>query len=63
MTATSDRFKYEMERLSKKVYGSGLLFSDAVAVLDLCENLYLRYEEVRESRENWKTKYNKLKNS
>ena len=60
-TETQDRFEYELKRLNNKMNDSQLVFKDAIEIINLANNLLLRYEEIRISRDEWKTKYQTLK--
>lgn len=51
---TQQRFEEKLKEFSKKLNTSTLLFKDGVDMYDLSENLLLRYEQIRISRDNHK---------
>ncbi len=56
-------FEDKLKELSKKVYGSGMTYIDAVVLLEIGNKLLLGFEEIVVSRDKWKAKYMELKNS
>ncbi len=58
---TQQRFEEKLKEFRKKLNTSTLSFKDGVDMYDLSENLLLRYEQIRISRDIWKVKYEKLK--
>lgn len=60
-TETQQRFEEKLKEFSKKLNTSILTFKDGVDMYDLSVNLLLRYEQIIISRDNWKSKYEKLK--
>ncbi len=56
-TDTSERFEECLRDFKRKIDTSSVKQSDATAMYALAENLLLRYEEIRKSRESWKQKY------
>lgn len=60
-TETTIRFEDRLKKFNYNLNNSKLKYKDGVSLLRLSENLLLRYEEIRKSRDNWKDKYNKLK--
>lgn len=61
-TETQDRFEEKLKEFNEKIGKSRVTFNDAEGMYGLCYNLLLRYEEIRDSRDKWRNKYNKLKN-
>lgn len=60
-TETQQRFEEKLKEFRKKLNTSILTFKDGVDMYDLSVNLLLRYEEIKKSRDNWKSKCEKLK--
>lgn len=60
-TDTSKRFEKCLKKFNNNLNNSELKYKDGVSLLRLSENLLLRYEEIRKSREKWKEKYYKIK--
>lgn len=61
-TETQERFEKQLHQFNNKLNQSKLVFNDGWELLNLANNLLLRYEEIRKSRDKWKTKYQELKN-
>lgn len=62
-TETTIRFETHLKEFENKLGNSELRFKDGVSLLRLSENLLLRYEEIRKSRDNWKSGYYEIKES
>lgn len=62
-TETSERFEGILKKYLDKLNNSKLCYEDGIKLYELSENLKLRYEEIRKSRESWKKKYWDLKGS
>ena len=62
-TETQERFEEVLKILRDKLDKSILTHKDGNYILDLAENLLLRYEQIRISRDKWKDKHDKLKDS
>lgn len=60
-TETQQRFEEKLKEFRKKLNTSILTFKDGVDMYDLSVNLLLRYEQIKKSRDIWKSKYEKLK--
>ncbi len=54
VTETQERFEQVLKILRNKLDKSTLTYKDGNYILDLSENLLLRYEEIRKSRDKWK---------
>ncbi len=59
-TETSERFEECLRDFKRKIDTSSVKNSDATAMLELAENLLIRYEQIRKSRESWRERYEKL---
>ena len=62
ITETTERFEDALNNFRIRLNKSQLTYEDGFVLFNLADNLLLRYEQVRKSRENWRTKYYKLKN-
>ena len=60
-TETTIRFEKCLEKFENKLNNSELKFKDGVSLLRLSENLLIRYEEIRKSRDKWKDRYYEIK--
>lgn len=62
VTNTEERFKETLGDFGLKLKNSELVYADGFKLLNLADNLFLRYQEIRISRDRWKAKYMELKN-
>lgn len=60
-TETQQRFEAKLKETWNKINTSKFSYGDGIEVYALAENLLLRYEEIRKSRDSWKKKYEELK--
>lgn len=63
MTDTKDLFKEELKDFKKKLDASELSYKDGIKLFNRAYNLFLRYEQIRTSRDKWRKKYEELKQS
>jgi len=54
-------FEEKLSEMQDKLNSFRITIKDAKELIDIGNKLLLGYEEVRDSRENWKNKYFKLK--
>ncbi len=62
-TETTIRFEEELKIFGDKLQEATLQYKDGIKMYELCQNIFLRYEQIRDSRETWKQKYFELKGS
>ena len=61
-TETEERFEEVLKRLEETLDDGKMTFRDGRLLVDISHNLLLRYLEIKESRDNWRSKYYNLKN-
>jgi len=54
-------FEEQLSEMQDKINRFKITFNDANELIEVANKLLLSYEEVRDSRDNWKAKYMKLK--
>ena len=59
-TETEARFEESLKDFFSKLNNSKLVFDDGFKLYSLAENMLMRYKEIKESRDNWKFKYETL---
>ncbi len=59
---TKERFEDCLKEGYNLLSKNKLTIGEGTKLLDLCENMLLRYKEVRTSRDNWRKKFEDLKN-
>lgn len=60
-TDTQERFKDVLKKFDQKLTYATLTAKDGIDMYALADNLLMRYEEVRKSRDKWKSKFEELK--
>lgn len=63
MTDTKDLFEEGLKDFKKKLDASELSYEDGIKLFNRAYNLFLRYEQIRTSRDKWRKKYEELKQS
>jgi len=59
---TREHFEDVLNSFGKGLKNSSLTYSDGFVLQNLAQNMLLRFDEIRRSRDRWKAKYVELKN-
>ena len=60
-TATQQRVEEELKQFEESITLCKVNIEDVLKIKELAFNLFLRYEEIRRSRDKWKDQYYELK--